>query len=67
MTDLEPRQMLWMAAGAFLLLALVAAFANHRRKRRRDIDKPGLMPWQAIEFFSFFLAILAAAVALNVK
>jgi hypothetical protein len=67
MIDLEPRQMLWIAAGALLLLALVAAFANHRRKRRRDIDRPGLVPWQAIEFFAFFLAILAAGVAIHVK
>ena len=67
MTDFEPRQMLWIAAGALLLLALFAAFANRRRKRRRDIDRPGLVPWQGIEFFAFFLAILAAAVALNVR
>jgi len=67
MTDLEPRQMLWIAAGALLALALFAAFANHRRKHRRDVDRPGIMPWQGIEFFAFFLAILAAALALNVK
>ena len=66
MTDLEPRQFLWIAAGALLLLALVAALANRRRKRRRDLDRPGLVPWQGIEFFAFFLAILAAGVALNI-
>jgi len=67
MTDLEPRQLLWIAAAAFLLLAVVAAFANHRLKRRRGIDRPGLVPWLGIEFFAFFLAILAGALALNIR
>jgi hypothetical protein len=47
------------------LLALIAAFANHRRKHRRDVDRPGIVPWQGIEFFAFFLAILAGALALH--
>ena len=46
---------LW--AGAFALLALWAMFADHRRARRRDIDRVGCMPWTVV----FLLAAMRAA------
>ena len=65
MTDLDLNQWLWIAAGAFLLLGVIAAIAGHRRNRRRDIDRPGLVPWQTVEILSFFLAFGAAVLALK--
>ena len=42
MDHLTLNQILWVLAGAFLLLGIAAAIAGHRRNRRRDIDRPGL-------------------------
>ncbi|MFL6863687.1 MAG: hypothetical protein ACJ8DZ_11875 [Allosphingosinicella sp.] len=63
--DLEPRQLLWLAAALLLGLAVVAALAEHRRQRRRDVDRPGLVPWNAVQIFAFLLAVIAATLALK--
>jgi hypothetical protein len=65
MDDLDLNQILWILAGAFLLLGAGAALAGHRRNRRRDVDRPGLVPWQLIEIRSFFLAFGAGMLALR--
>ena len=57
--------LLWCAAGALALLAAFAAVAEHRRGKRRDLDRPGLMPWNLIQVLAFFAA--AAAVVLAIK
>jgi hypothetical protein len=62
---LEPAQFLWLAAAALLALAIVAAVAEHRRQRRRDVDRPGLIPWNGIQIFAFLLAVIAATLALK--
>jgi hypothetical protein len=65
MTDLDLNQWLWIAAAGFVLLGLAAAIAGHRRNRRRDIDRPGWVPWSLVEILAFFLAF--GAVVLAVK
>lgn len=64
-TDLDLSQELWIAAAAFILIAAVSAFAERRRHRRRDIERPGWMPWHLIQFLAFFAAFIAAALALK--
>lgn len=39
-------------------LALVAWVGDHRRHRRRYIDRVGFMPWTTIFFFSLMVAVL---------
>jgi hypothetical protein len=63
--DLTLHQILWIAAGLLLLLALASGWLEHRRKRRRDLDRPGLVPWQLIEVLSFFAAAGAAVLAVK--
>jgi hypothetical protein len=46
---------------AAALLAAIAWAGDHRRRRRRDPDKVGIMPWTPI----FFVALLAAIVLLG--
>lgn len=65
MDDLDLNQILWILAAAFLLLGAVAAVAGHRRNKRRDIDRPGVVPWQLVEVLSFFLAFGAAMLAVK--
>jgi uncharacterized membrane protein len=59
------RTALWMAvAGALAAaLALVAWVGDHRRMRRKQLDRVGFMPWTGI----FFWALMAAVVLLGVS
>lgn len=61
----EPAILLWGAAAAFLLLAAWAAFADHRRDRRRDLDRVGWMPWALVQILAFLLAVACSALALQ--
>ena len=61
-----PSTILWLAAGLLLAFAFVCAAAERRRARRRDLDRPGFVPWQLLEIFAFILAVVAAVVALKV-
>jgi hypothetical protein len=63
--DLTLNQILFIVAGGFLLVGIVGAIAGHRRNKRRDIDRPGLVPWQLVEILSFFLAFGAALLAVR--
>jgi hypothetical protein len=65
MTDLTLNQDFWIAAGLLLLVAIFGGWREHRRKRRRDIDRPGLVPWQLIEILAFFAAVGAALLAMR--
>lgn len=40
------------------VLALVAWVGDHRRHRRRHIDRVGFMPWTTIFFFALMVAVL---------
>jgi hypothetical protein len=64
-SDLTADQLLWIAAAALLALAMLATFAEHRRGRRRNLDKVGIMPWNLIQVIAFLGAIAAAGVALK--
>ena len=59
------QDMLWWAAGAALAVTALAALAEHRRSRRRDLDRVGIMPWNLIQVIAFLCAMLAAALALK--
>jgi hypothetical protein len=63
--DFTLNQILFIVAGAFLLVGIVAAIFGHRRNKRRDVDRPGVVPWQLIEILSFFLAFGAAVLAVR--
>ena len=54
---------LWTTSAALTALAALAVLAEHRRARRRDLDKVGIMPWNLIQYLAFLAAILVAALA----
>jgi hypothetical protein len=59
--------MLWTADGAALALALAAGVADWRRThRRRDLDRPGWVPWRGIQVAAFFAVLLFSILALKV-
>ncbi len=55
----------WALAGGALLLSVLAALADHRRNRRRDLDRPGWVPWSLVQILSAMVALVAAALALK--
>lgn len=56
---------LWTAAGVAAAVALVAALADRRRMKRRDLDRPGVMPWPLIQVLAMLVAAVLAALALK--
>jgi hypothetical protein len=56
---------LWVLAGCAAALALVAALADRRRAGRRDLDRPGWVPWALVQVLAMLVAAVAAAFALK--
>ncbi|TFI57739.1 hypothetical protein E2493_13490 [Sphingomonas parva] len=58
---------LWVAAAGLFVLAAVAALAEHRRNRRRTLDRVGWVPWNVIQVLSFMGSVVALALALKAR
>lgn len=56
----------WLAAAAFAALAAFAGWADHRRANRRDVDRPGWVPWQLILILAMMASVVCAALAVLV-
>ena len=56
---------LWAVAGGAAAVALAAGLADRRRSRRPNLDRPGWMPWPAIQILAMIAAALAAAYAIK--
>jgi hypothetical protein len=56
---------LWIIAGLFAAIAALAFIAEHRRAKRRDLDKVGWVPWNLIQIFAIIAAAAATAFALK--
>ncbi|SNS12050.1 hypothetical protein SAMN06295912_101435 [Sphingomonas laterariae] len=56
---------LWALAGASAGVAAVAALADRRRNRRRDLDRVGWMPWPLIVMLAIMLALAFTAFAIR--
>jgi hypothetical protein len=50
----------WLCSCA-MILATVAWIGDYRRQRRADIERVGFMPWIAIFFLAFMVAVLLLA------
>jgi hypothetical protein len=62
---LEPVHAIIAAGLALLLVALLALLADRQRRRRRNLDRVGCMPWTMIYVLSFFIASILLASALR--
>jgi hypothetical protein len=64
--DDDPSLYFWLAAAAFAAFALLAGWADHRRAKRRDIDKPGWVPWQLVLILAMMASVVCVALAIMV-
>ncbi|UYY76577.1 hypothetical protein [Sphingomonas sp. R1] len=55
----------WIGAGVALGIAILAGLAEHRRRKRRDLERVGWVPWMAIQMAGLFAALLLVSVALH--
>jgi hypothetical protein len=53
----------WITAGAAAALAVLATFQERRRDRRRDLDRPGWVPWPLVQVLAILAAVVAAVLA----
>lgn len=63
--DYTAAQLLWALAGFFAALAALAAWRDHARGKRRDIDKPGWVPWTGVTVLAMLLALVCGALAVR--
>ena len=56
---------LWTLAGAALVVAALAAWGEHRRQRRRNLDEVGWVPWNFIQVMAGLVTLVAAVLALK--
>jgi hypothetical protein len=66
MDDLDPTHLLWLASAAFAALAALAAWRDHARTKRRDIDRPGLVPWTLMLVMAMLLAVVCGVLGVLV-
>jgi hypothetical protein len=58
-------QLLWAAVAFFAALAVLAAWRDHARTRRRDVDRPGWVPWTGVTVLAILLALVATVLAVR--
>jgi len=59
------QQWFWTAAAIALLVALASGLAEHRRRRRADLNRIGWMPWVTIQLVALFAMLILASLALH--
>jgi hypothetical protein len=62
----DPARVLWALAAFFAALTALAVWRDHARGRRRDLDRPGWVPWTGVTVLALLLAVVCGALAVMV-
>ena len=62
----DPSTHLWLFAAAFAALAALAGWADHRRGKRRNLDRPGWVPWQLVLVLAMMASVVCVALGVLV-
>jgi hypothetical protein len=57
--------MFLILAGAAVILTIVSAVRDKQRTKRRNLDKPGWMPWDVLQILAGIVAVVAIVLALK--
>ncbi len=57
--------MFLILAGAAALFAVLAAVRDKQRTKRRNLDKPGWIPWDLLQILGGIVAVVALVLALK--
>ncbi|MBN8815497.1 MAG: hypothetical protein J0J06_08635 [Sphingomonas sp.] len=63
--DLTGKQIAEVAVGIALGVALLAAIADWRHRRRDDLDRVAWFDWRSVQVFALIAAIVAFSFAMN--
>ena len=63
--DYTAAQLLWTLAALFAALAAFAAWRDHARTKRRNLDRPGWVPWTGVTVMAMLLALVAVVLAVR--
>ncbi len=56
----------WLVSAAAAVLAGLSGVAEKRRDRRKNLDRPGWVPWTLIQVLAVLIVFIAAALAVMV-
>ena len=62
----DPSTLFWTAAAALAAFAALAGWADHRRGMRRNLDKPGWVPWQLLMVLTMIACVVCVALGVLV-
>ncbi|MEA3010362.1 MAG: hypothetical protein QOJ91_2054 [Sphingomonadales bacterium] len=60
----DTRTLLWTLAAAMAALAFLAGWSDHRRRKRRNLDRPGWVPWDLVTVLATMAAVVCAALGI---
>jgi hypothetical protein len=63
---MSPSAPFWLLAAASAALAFLAGWADRRRGRRRNLDKPGWVPWDLVLILAMIAAVVGVALGILV-
>ncbi len=55
----------WCLAAAAFVLAALSGWADHRRRRRVDLDRVGMIDWRTVQLAAIATVLVAVSLALH--
>ena len=63
--NIDAQTWLWVLAAAAALMVVWSNFAEKRQAARKNLDRPGWVPWPLVQIISIIVVVVAAVLALK--